>query len=455
MSKKQFAFFLLIIDLLFLALFLLLSYHNRLASDDFEFLRALKEYGITGAVSYFYHNWNARWPAILLAEIVLSLSEKTPFALFLYGLATLALAVTSFFFLLRNLTKLANLSINNYWVLLYSILLTANFFFLTPGISDTWFWLTTSLMYLWGTLIFLLGFSLTLTERSTFAGNLFIALCFLYCGSANEPLAISVVALLVTFYFLYGAGLSKVRKYKLLLAVFFTSASFLILISSPGITIRRSFLPESQLNVSLLAIFFKSLARYFFIVLPPVLIKGLSFSFLWIFAGMQLKKKLNFTPDRIKKAIKTLVLLFLLVLVTSFLPVCYVMSEMGPPRAWTFPALCMTLLLSAGGFTGGLLFPGKFTSKIVLSMSTVCFFILCITGFDQYRITSLYKSKWDERTGILFKMRSENSKASLGLSPLPPSGYLYSAEVSDDTNHFTNRHLQKGLNLKFPVYQKK
>ena len=40
------------------------------------------------------------------------------------------------------------------------------------------------------------------------------------------------------------------------------------------------------------------------------------------------------------------------------------------------------------------------------------------------------------------------------LEPLPSSGMIYSAEISEDTNYFTNNFLEYALHLKFDVRKK-
>ncbi len=76
----------------------------------------------------------------------------------------------------------------------------------------------------------------------------------------------------------------------------------------------------------------------------------------------------------------------------------------------------------------------------------------CIFGYqyiNQKIITSKYAKAYDQRM-IYIKSNNDNIEL-LELAPLPPSGMLFSAELSNDTSHFSNQHLKKALNLKFNI----
>jgi hypothetical protein len=42
---------------------------------------------------------------------------------------------------------------------------------------------------------------------------------------------------------------------------------------------------------------------------------------------------------------------------------------------------------------------------------------------------------------------ANNKEEIINVKPLPFSGYIYSAEISTDSSHFSNQHLKSGLGL--------
>ncbi|MBK9672347.1 MAG: hypothetical protein IPO70_08840 [Bacteroidetes bacterium] len=49
---------------------------------------------------------------------------------------------------------------------------------------------------------------------------------------------------------------------------------------------------------------------------------------------------------------------------------------------------------------------------------------------------------------ILSQNESKTGTSTLILEPLPTSGMLYSAELSQDSTFYTNRHLQRAMGIK-------
>jgi hypothetical protein len=69
----------------------------------------------------------------------------------------------------------------------------------------------------------------------------------------------------------------------------------------------------------------------------------------------------------------------------------------------------------------------------------------------QYHTVSKYAVALDKRTEMLQQLQQTKNKKTITVSPLPSSGYLYSAEISTDTNYFGNEHYRLGLFLDFKV----
>ena len=70
----------------------------------------------------------------------------------------------------------------------------------------------------------------------------------------------------------------------------------------------------------------------------------------------------------------------------------------------------------------------------------------------QSTIASKYSKVNDDRIAYVQELKTSNIKDTLILlTPLPPSGMLYSGEITPDTTHFTNRELKMGYELPFYV----
>jgi hypothetical protein len=70
----------------------------------------------------------------------------------------------------------------------------------------------------------------------------------------------------------------------------------------------------------------------------------------------------------------------------------------------------------------------------------------------QHKITQNYADKYDKRIEYINQMSSMDT---LILEPLPNSGFLYSSEISFNSEHYTNQHLRNGLQTKSELMLRK
>ena len=70
---------------------------------------------------------------------------------------------------------------------------------------------------------------------------------------------------------------------------------------------------------------------------------------------------------------------------------------------------------------------------------------IVLLTYQQIRQTNHYSTQLEKRNEHLM---TNNSIPHL-LEPLPPSGYLYSSEISADSNHYSNQHLKLYFELKY------
>jgi hypothetical protein len=131
------------------------------------------------------------------------------------------------------------------------------------------------------------------------------------------------------------------------------------------------------------------------------------------------------------------------------------MVETGPARILFFVTFLLSTYLSILSFLVGYfqVMSSHFYTNILKRTSLItAFSVLLFQLIQQTSISSTYASQNDERIAFITELNNRVHKDTLiYLTPLPPSGMLYSAEITADTNHFTNKELRMGYHLKFHV----
>ena len=85
------------------------------------------------------------------------------------------------------------------------------------------------------------------------------------------------------------------------------------------------------------------------------------------------------------------------------------------------------------------------TRFISIVFVLACSILLAYGIVTQKEIAGEYARAFDER--MLLLQKSAGSEKEIAVTPLPSSGLLYSAEISTDTAHFTNRQLRDFIGL--------
>ncbi len=443
--------------ILFLLLFLQLSYFNRLAADDFYFVFAQKQLGTLAAVKYSYVAFSGRWMAYGLTSSLLQFSEYA-FFLFFFGISILALLLAAFYQLLGRIKLIGAMQWSSSEQVLYSILLACTFFFSNFGIAETWFWYTSVCSYLLSLIFFLfLVVELSKSKFSIFGFLLLIFYC-LFIGGASESFAFSsilgVLALLLLSFsriIRSKTSLQFNHRIKIGLSLFLLIVSFAITIAAPGNVVRLSMLPHPTPLQHLIAPF-RSFAKLGFLLVTQQFVYLSVFSLPWFFLGMKHREGELFSFLELLKKLK-LILFFLLVLIFLIvLPASLVLSEMPPVRALTQVSLllCFSLALIFYWMGKRIKMSLKAVQFLRMSSQLLATFILMYTLLHQFNTTKKYAAQYDARMTVLKGTILQNN-TTLVIDSLPESGMLYSAEISSDTGFYTNKHLQNALNIKAAI----
>ncbi len=426
----------------FALIFIAVARNNRLAADDFHYLVKTRELGIWNAMRFYYENWNPRWSATLVTDTVLKNYSSTT-TLLGFHLCSLMLAIASFYAFVKALVTQMKLPLKNIQALVIAMYLAAVLFYGSFSRNDTWFWLTVNPMYFWGSFAAVLGGSLVVLSGWKNVRTVLVAILFLYAGGASETVAITS---LVTLFFL---GIITDRQQfaiqldRSILHVATVSCliGFGIDLLGAGVKVRFHHLPQLSVGERILVGLFNYI-KFTLIEIPrtlPVFMLGMApFAFLG-------RKHLRFQLITWKESLladrKLWILSDLLVFIFSF-SMAFSMGEMGPKRAW-FPLSFIVLLFSLvfAYQLGTYLYirtKGKLFQLVILSQ-VVAILAQLVLGVYQIRVTSAYAAAVDERMELLSDLEQEPEI--IELEPLPNSGWLFSAEISTDTAHFTNKQL--------------
>jgi len=416
-----------------------------------------------------YASWSSRWTSVGLNHLVLWFYQKTPFALFLFGLFNLMVFVFTLYFLAKNVLLLLKISPEslysdhsvrfNRWQLLNNgVFLVSIAFIASIKVDETWFWLCASTTYLWSNVLFLMGLVTVISQKNSSTITFLGLFAFVYVGGSSGPLALIALLILVLLpvYLLRKKSTFELNKPLLLqrsaLGFVFCLAALLILYFAKGNRVREQFFDEISfgyslvLNVKMVGILFLKRIVY---VLPFILVLCLPM------VAIANRHKGNTADSNWKRNLVYLTLTYFITVYLFQLSITYKTQDVGAYRALFFVTICTIAYVLALYYQIGknLSFSRAFafySTVIPLGLSTLYF------GYQfvhQQSIVSKYAKAYDERIQLV--KAQDSTLQLLELKPLPNSGLLYSAELSADTTYFTNQHFKAGLNVKFNVIVQK
>ncbi len=446
---------------LFVVLILVLGYYNRLAIDDYAYLLEEKTLGIRAATLNTYLTWDTRWVGFLLLNGFLKLYEKTQTLLW-FHVFSLFSVIFSIHFVLKQIVKERHIHLPGPIILAFALLFAAGFFFLTPGIGETWFWINSSVTYLWPIVFYFLGLGFMLgSGQGVRFSSFFCFFFFFLTGGSSYELPPLVLISFISFLFYKGHKNSTLLKTFLkskmnrtiCIAIVGCASGFAINYFGPGNSVRQSAEPPESI-LRAFPVTAVSLLKLVLLDIFPKIPYILFFSVPWIFLGNFLGKG-RVKPENSKFGMTVLVstgLLLVLTVISLFIP-AYLLSEMGPKRSLTQISVYLLVWSTFLSVYAG--YRLELNQKALIAVFYIsvlsCMIILGLAIVSQQAIASSYARALDKRVSYLQGLKEKGNKAWVKLEPLPASGYLYSAEISTDTSHFSNVQFQKSLSLNFKI----
>ncbi len=425
--------------LVFAFIFLVLGFFNRLSADDFHYLVTTQERGVWGAMVFYYQNWNPRWASTLVLNALLLAHSKLENLIVMHGL-TLIIGWASFRILLQGLITQFGLSVSKVLRAILPLYMLMALFYVSFAKDDTWFWMSSTPMYLWGVFEVAAGFGSLLMKSQKVWSYLIILLLFFYVGGSSEPVAL--VALLVLFYLGFMTRSHQTdRSYHI--ATIACLVGFGLDALGSGGQVRMEHLPQLPL-FDRIVVGFKNYGILLFYRIPMLLpaFVAVLFPLVWIFKSDGRFQAVSFgalfSDNR-----KVLVLADLTTLTIAFM-MGLIMSDLGPSRALLPVAVAM---LAAGvilSIQSGEMLHQKFNAKLfaivlAVQVSLLGYQIVCAAQVIPKAVA--YSEAVDARMKSIETSIFQGDTL-LELVPLPDSGWLHSAELSSDTSNFRNRHLQ-------------
>lgn len=453
-------------NFLFILLYITLCVNNRIAIDDFYFLSNVSEHGIIDGSIYEYNSWNSRWLSLLLNHSILFIYQKMNFIIALYGILNLILFVLALFFLITTVIDYINISPilkkNKLYfqlsLLNFSVFFVGLIFISTMRIGETWFWICSSTGYIWSNIMFIIGIGCLIKREVKYSLSTIGCLSFFFIGGSSPTLSLLSILILSTIIVLASVNYfhdlinKKILIKRSLLSLLLCLSSFIILYLGEGNRIREQFFHEISIGYSIILNF--KMSGIIILKRIPLIIPIIAILSLPIISYSNYLKS-GRSDMNWKKKVIYISILYLSLIYFFQLPITYKTQDVGAYRTLFFiTILTIFYFLILFFLIGKNLFISKqllnYLSKVPLLISS---FIFAYFLINQYYTTTKYAKAYDQRMINLMEERTDIEI--LDLKPLPPSGMLYSAEISTDTSHYSNKFIKKALNLNFKVRKSK
>ncbi|MBO4664769.1 MAG: hypothetical protein J5663_10220 [Bacteroidaceae bacterium] len=389
--------------ILFFVWYLVASFVNVYACDDYWHGTNVHLYGFENAQLYYWYNWEGSFTHTFLATLPHIFSfERMPFICNLISLLFLLLSVMTFLRTFYCLTRIK--------AFICSCYLVAFLYTFTTGKAEIRFWVCANVTYLFGvstTLIFLSLYHVY--DYSIKKTTILILLMVVIVG--NKISFVYMLFLVTICHDIVYGRLTKKRFFFMSLSILFLS---MFNILAPGNVIRmiQNLGDSEECRMT----FEEAITDRFFRLLPFVK---------HLFLLTPICKFLNVTISKSTIVILTLAFVFIFVGDTTIMYLCF--HDSGPMRT------NITLEVSA----------------VLYSMSLICYFNaylkspklkiiswLLIMVFAAYGCRNMFLIKQSYEYSRLAKERerkvlSSNDEKELFLSPLPNSGLLLSYFCND------------------------
>jgi hypothetical protein len=428
--KLKTTYLITIQSFLFVAFLVITSWFNRLAADDFYFIGELRTKSFSEVYQHLYFNWHGRWTSNF-AQLISFKFYDLPYFLFFINLLSFSFLFWSIFYLAKNLNNRLTLCLSKSQVLVSALVFLSVFFFCSISPSSTWFWHTSTVVYLWSVIAFIYLLALFIKPCFSILNYLTLVVVSIYLGGSNEPLALFSLAFLGYYFYL-------TKKTTILISFGLILGAFLINYFSSGTAFRDEITPSLGFIDLILYTGYGTLKFLFFTsykIFLPALVLATPF---YIYGRKYSAINYDFNPK--KELFYSVLFIGIIVTLNQFF-VIYALGGLAPDRATTASSILIAITIVRYFFLLGNSYKDKLNNfKKILIFNCISLLVFtCVTSYYHYN----YAKAYDERMNFI----ANNKEEIINVKPLPFSGYIYSAEISTDSSHFSNQHLKSGLGL--------
>lgn len=422
---------------LFVVFLVITAWFNRFAADDFYFIGELSYKSFSEVYKHLYFNWHGRWTSNLSQLLSFKFSHF-PGLLFILNIFTFGILINSIYQLVKTISMRYSFALTRQQLYVYAILFLSVFFFCSVSPSSTWFWHTSTVVYLWSVVAFLYLINIIIKQATTPYDYLTLILASIYLGGTNEPLVI--LSFIICAYSFYHA-----KHQKTVVSFVLILGAFLINYFSSGTAFRDNITPSLGIIDLILYVGYGTV-KFLLFTSYKTFLAAITLAIPFYLLGKKIKS-INYS-FKVKKEVLLSVLAMLTIVILNQFIVIYALGGLAPDRATTASSIVIAVTIVRFMFLLGQHHKNKDSDfkPILLIINIGLIVFIGATSVIHYR----YANAYDERLSFI-----ENTKESpVIVKPLPFSGYIYSAEITNDSQHYSNQHLKSGLGLKQEIVLK-
>jgi hypothetical protein len=334
-TKNLWQYLILVVCLAFLGYRLYDKLSNyRFSEDDMFFTTQVKEKGIYNAVSFFYSEQNGRLAAHLLCCWIYALGLKWGWIFYVWTAAITGGLIV----ILRNAVKHISVAItgisysrSDLWItgLLFFVLCIVSFETIT---GEAIFWIAGSIVHTVPVLLVLggIGFVLKPHKKTGVAANVAMFILFFVAGGFSEATLLTALVSVFVFLIVYFKKDTTLRL-RLLVVFLGLVAALLVNMLSPGVEVRLAQLPDFRFWQAV-----KNTLHAFWLIAVDSGIVGMIILMRFVL-NMAVR---DVAPFHVWKAYLPWSMVATAMGFMHLFITCWLLSDVAPPRAMLFPALC-------------------------------------------------------------------------------------------------------------------
>jgi hypothetical protein len=328
-------------------------------ADDFCFSGTLREFGFSGGLRHFYLTLSNRFSAFMLWSFSDMFGEK---AIRFFSMAAIIFTSISIYIVIKAILDELGVAYKNWFAFFIAQVLTFFFLYLSPSIDQSVYWRAAMVHYFLPfpaliLLVYLVLKNNTNTNVKFISIALFSLINFLLAGLSESYAALqgATFSILLVFYLLHPHRKNKSSiAFYAIAAMIATAAALLVMIVSPGNTLKMTLLDQAQDVGSVITISLNSALSFIFFTMRG---KWLPFSILFLL-GCAFAV---FTIHQRQFALKWKWLLLTILLVPMV--VIFLITSIAAPTAYGMMAypekrvlMLALMILVLGVFSEGVLF---------------------------------------------------------------------------------------------------